>query len=101
MRRDSPCGVRYVTVSAEKLPDHSCPATTNKGRRTTEHDMGRPIDIALDDSQPGIDETAEKLRADFARRRGERAENATEVLRQLDDEVRRKAEEKAARRSWH
>ena len=59
--------------------------------------MGRPIDIALDDSQPGIDETADKLRADFARRRGERGDNATELLRQLDDEARRKAEENAAR----
>ncbi len=59
--------------------------------------MGRPIDIALDDSEPGIDQTAEKLRADFARRRGQRDGNATELLRQLDDESRRKAEEKAAR----
>lgn len=97
MRRDSRRGVRYVTVPAKKLPDDSCPTMANKRRRSTEHNMGRPIDIALDDSQPGIDETADKLRADFARRRGERAENATEVLRQLDDEARRKAEEKAAR----
>lgn len=59
--------------------------------------MGRPIDIALDDSEPGIDQTAEKLRADVARRRGQRDDNATELLRQLDDEARRKAEEKAAR----
>lgn len=59
--------------------------------------MGRPIDIALDDSEPGIDETADKLRADVARRRGQRDDNATELLRQLDDEARRKAEEKAAR----
>lgn len=58
--------------------------------------MARPIDIALDHSQPGIDQTAEKLRADFARRRGQRDGNATELLRQLDDEARRKAEEKAA-----
>lgn len=59
--------------------------------------MGRPIDIALDDSQPGIDETADKLRAEFARRRGERTDNATDLLRQLDDEARRKAAEKSAR----
>ena len=56
--------------------------------------MGRPIDIALDDSTPGIDQTAEKLRADVARRRGQRDDTATELLRQLDDEARRKAEER-------
>lgn len=59
--------------------------------------MGRAIDIELDDSQPGIDAAADRLRAEVARRRDQRDENASELLRQLDDEARRKAEEKAAR----
>lgn len=44
-----------------------------------------------------FDDTADKLRSEVARRRGQRNEDAAEVVRQLDETARRKAEEKAAR----
>ena len=59
--------------------------------------MARPIDIELNDSTPGIGATAERLRAEVARRRGERDENTSELVKQIDESARLKAEEKAAR----
>ncbi|MBI5107160.1 MAG: hypothetical protein HZA62_00290 [Rhodocyclales bacterium] len=59
--------------------------------------MARPIDIELNDSTPGIGVTAERLRADVARRREQRDESASEVVRQIDEAARQKAEDKASR----
>lgn len=59
--------------------------------------MARPIDIELNDSTPGIGATAERLRAEVARRRGERDESTSELVKQIDESARLKAEEKAAR----
>ncbi|MBK8760155.1 MAG: hypothetical protein IPM03_06930 [Sulfuritalea sp.] len=59
--------------------------------------MARPIDIVFNDSTPGIGATAERLRAEVARRRGERDESTSELVKQIDESARLKAEEKAAR----
>ncbi len=59
--------------------------------------MARPIDIELTDTTPGIGATAERLRADVAKRRGQRDENTSELVKQIDEAARLKAEEKAAR----
>jgi len=49
------------------------------------------------ETDAAVDDPAEKLRAGVARRRGERDEETSELVRQFDEEARRKAEEKAAR----
>jgi hypothetical protein len=59
--------------------------------------MARTIDIELNDSTPGIGATAERLRAEVARRREQRDESTNEVVRQIDEAARQKAEDKAAR----
>jgi murein DD-endopeptidase MepM/ murein hydrolase activator NlpD len=59
--------------------------------------MARPIDIELNDSTPGIGATAERLRADVARRRDQRDEGTAELVKQIDEAARQKAEDKAAR----
>ncbi|MBK7014112.1 MAG: hypothetical protein IPH39_00730 [Sulfuritalea sp.] len=59
--------------------------------------MARPIDIELNDSTPGIGATAERLRAEVARRRGERDEGTSELVREIDQSARLKAGQKAAR----
>lgn len=59
--------------------------------------MARPIDIELNDSTPGIGATAERLRAEVARRRDQRDESTAELVKQIDEAARQKAEEKAAR----
>lgn len=59
--------------------------------------MARPIDIELNDITPGIGATAERLRAEVARRREQRDESTSEVVRQIDEAARQKAEDKAAR----
>jgi hypothetical protein len=43
----------------------------------------------------GMDQVAGKLRADFASRRGQRDEATSELIKQMEEETRRKAEEKA------
>ncbi|MDZ4252676.1 MAG: hypothetical protein U1A72_08920 [Sulfuritalea sp.] len=45
----------------------------------------------------GVDEAAAKLRAEFANRRGQRDGSTSELLKQLDEAARLKAQEKAAR----
>lgn len=72
-----------------------------------ESDAADPSEATADDAaSPGdaepeegviVDDAAGKLRAGVARRRGERDENTSELVRQFDEEARRKAEEKAAR----
>lgn len=59
--------------------------------------MARPIDIELNDSTPGIGATAERLRAEVAKRRGQRDDDTAELVKQIDEAARLKAEEKAAR----
>ncbi len=50
-----------------------------------------------DGAEAVVDEAAEKLRAEVARRRGQRDENTSELVKQIDEAARLKAEEKAAR----
>ncbi len=47
------------------------------------------------DASGAIDQVAEKLRADFASRRGQRAESTSELVKQIDEAERLKAAEKA------
>lgn len=44
-----------------------------------------------------VDDAAEKLRSDVAKRRGQRDESTNELVKQIDESARLKAEEKAAR----
>ena len=60
-------------------------------------DVGGDLPSIETDPDDRVDDTAEKLRAGMAKRREERNENATALVRQFDEEARRKAEEKAAR----
>ncbi len=50
-----------------------------------------------DDADPVVDDAAERLRAEVARRRGQRDESTSELVKQIDEAARLKAEEKAAR----
>lgn len=51
----------------------------------------------IDDAEAVVDEAADKLRAEVARRRGQRDETTSELVKQIDEAARLKAEEKAAR----
>jgi hypothetical protein len=50
-----------------------------------------------EDAEAVVDDAADKLRTDVARRRGQRDENTSELVKQIDEAARLKAEEKAAR----
>ena len=54
-------------------------------------------DPAATEAVAVVDDAAEKLRSDVAKRRGQRDEGTAELVKQIDEAARVKAEEKAAR----
>ena len=60
--------------------------------RLEEKELAR---AAIPEANAGIDQLTEKLRADLASRRGQRAESTSELVKQIDEAERLKAEEKA------
>lgn len=52
---------------------------------------------AAREANAGLDQVAGKLRADFASRRGQRDESTSKLIKEMEEEARRKAAEKAAR----
>ncbi len=64
---------------------------------TSSEDSGESGVVLADDAAPVVDDAAERLRAEVARRRGQRDESTSELVKQIDEAARLKAEEKAAR----
>lgn len=97
----------YLREAPAAWPDGSGPATDAENEDEVADVGPDPDDAAGDDSgdavsdasaaEPVVDEAAEKLRAEVARRRGERDESTAELVKQIDEAARIKAEEKAAR----
>lgn len=68
-----------------------------KARREAEEQARLEEEAAAREANAGLDQVADKLRAEFASRRGQRDETTSKLIKEMEEEARRKAEEKAAR----
>lgn len=90
----------YLREAPEAWPEGEAPEDGEDGPAGEEAAATADVDAAtgdIDDAEAVVDEAAEKLRAEVARRRGERDESTSELVKQIDEAARLKAEEKAAR----
>lgn len=96
----------YLREAPEAWPEGGAPeeGEGGTGEESLDEDAATPSttdsetnSADSDDAEAVVDEAADKLRAEVARRRGERDENTSELVKQIDEAARLKAEEKAAR----